>query len=257
MIIKTEEERAILREGGTRLGKVLQALKGLVAPGISTQFLEEEAHRLIHELGDGDTPAFFGYRPEGAPRSFPAAVCVSVNETIVHGVPNEEPYEFLEGDIVTLDVGLVHKGLITDAAISTIAGRGSKEDEKLIRATEESLAAAIKTAKVGNTTGDLGAAIETVITKYGFQVPHELGGHGVGRTVHEEPFIPNWRMPQANAKLQKDMVIAIEPMCTVGSAEMRLSDDDFSYYTRDGSKTAHTEHTVIVGETGAEVLTSA
>lgn len=237
------------------MAHILRTLKGLVAPGISTQFLEDEAHRLIAAHGDGDTPAFFGYRPEGAPHSFPAALCTSVNETIVHGVPDAEPYTFIEGDIVTLDCGLIHKGFVTDAAVSVIAGRGSEADEKLIRATEEALAAAIKVAKAGNTVGDIGAAVEAVIQKYGFQVPHELGGHGVGRTVHEDPFIPNWRMPGANAKLKADMVIAIEPMCSMGSAEMRLSGDGFSYYTSDGSKTAHTEHTVIVGEKGAEVLT--
>jgi methionyl aminopeptidase len=253
MITKREEEREALREGGRRHGTILKKLAAMVVPGVSTQTLEDEARQLVTE--GGDAAAFLGYRPSGAVRPFPAALCVSINDAIVHGVPNETIYEIQQGDVVTLDIGLVHEGFITDAAVTVIAGTGSKEKELLVRAAYEALDAGIAAAVLGNTLGDIGAAIEAIGKKYGFGSPRELAGHGVGRSVHEEPYVPNFGRPGKGAKLEEGMVIAIEPMFTLGSGEIVLDADDFTYRTRDGSSASHAEHTVLITSEGTEVLT--
>jgi len=253
MIVTTKEELEILREGGKRLAYMLDELKSMVAPGVSTGTLEEMARALI--AARGDTPAFLGYTPAGSGRPFPAALCVSINEVIVHGIPNEKPRNIKEGDVVTLDLGLIHEGLIVDAAVSTIAGAGSEEDLRLVRAVYEALDASISRARTGNTTGDIGRAVQAVGEKHDLKSPRELGGHGVGKSVHEEPFVPNWGKPGTGVKLKEGQVLAIEPMFAIGSAEVKLLEDGYTYVTKDGSRTAQVEHTVVVGKDGAEVLT--
>lgn len=253
MVTTSVQEREKLCEGGRHLGRILKTLSEKVAPGVSTAELEDEARRLIAECGG--TPAFLGYKPQGAKRPYPAALCVSINDAVVHGIPNENPVTIQEGDIVTLDAGLVFGGLITDAAVTVIAGKGNEEDQRLIRAAQEALAAGIAQARTGNFTGDIGAAIEAVGKQYGFGSPRELGGHSVGRKVHEEPFIANFGPAGQGAPLVDGMVIAIEPMFTHGSGKVKLDPDGYTYRTRDGKKAAHVEHTVIIGEHGAEVLT--
>lgn len=253
MIVRTEEERAILREGGKHLATIVQTLGAMVAPGVSTLDLENRARELIAEYGD--TPATLNYTPAGAHRPYPAALCVSINEEIVHGIPNENPKIIQEGDVVSIDCLLNHKGLITDICRTYIAGAGSREDVRLLEATKEALAAGVKQARTGNTIGDIGFAIESVARKYGYTSPEELGGHGVGLKVHEEPFIPNWGTPGAGKKLKEGMVLAIEPILCRGESDIQLEPDGYTYTTVDGSRTAQFEHTVIVTSSGPEVLT--
>lgn len=253
MIAKSEKEIETLREGGKHLGGILSSLKDMVEPGVNTQTLEDEARKLIKE--SGGTPAFLGYTPEGAERPYPSALCVSVNEEIVHGISNENPKEILDGDIVTLDCGLVHGGLITDSAVTVIAGKGSEREEELVKAVYEALEMATKVAILGNTTGDIGHEVGKVGKKYKLNAPKELGGHGVGKSVHEDPFIPNWGKSGKGEVLKEGMVLAIEPMFSLGSAEVMLADDGYTYYVKDGSKTAHAEHTILITEGEAEILT--
>ena len=253
MIVQNENERVTLREAGKKHAAILRNLVIMTVPGITTLELEEEARRLIKEAGS--TPAFLNYKPHGARRPYPAALCVSINDAIVHGIPNENPTTIQEGDVVTLDCGITYQGLITDAAISVIAGAGSTEDKKLIAATQEALAAGIRSARAGNHIGDIGAAVEAVGEKYGYGSPRELGGHSVGRAVHEEPFVPNFGPAGTGEELVEGMVLAIEPMFMLGGSKVYLDKDGYTYRTKDGAKSAHVEHTVIVGKNGAEVLT--
>lgn len=254
MIIKTQKEREILREGGVRLAGILQGLGEMVSRGITTQDLEDKAREIIDKLGD--TPSTLGYKPKGAKRAYPAALCVSINDEIVHGVPNENPRILADGDVVSIDCLLTHRGFITDSAITVGVGNISKEDVRLIQAVKEARDAGIKQARAGNKIGEIGKAISAVAKKYGYELPPELGGHGVGRSVHERPFIANYEGgPDSDVILKEGQVIAIEPMMSTGSAKLRLAKDGYTYKVIDGSHTAHFEHTVIVGKNNAEVLT--
>lgn len=255
MIAKRDEERVILRESGRRHARILAALRDLTVPGVSTQELEDAARRMIAE--GGDTAAFLGYKPHGARRPYPAALCVSINDAIVHGIPNEHPIILADGDIVKLDVGVRHQGLITDAAITVVVGKGTDQDYLLQRAAEEALARGIAQALPGNTMGDIGAAIEAVGRKYGFGSPYELGGHSVGRSVHEEPLVPNFGRPGKGKKLEEGLVLAIEPMFTLGSSDIVLDPDGYTYRTADGSRSSHAEHTILITQDGPEILTTA
>ena len=253
MIVKNEMERKSLREGGRRLAGILNAISTIIDPGVSTLALEHEARRLIKE--SGGIPAFLDYKPRGAKRPYPSALCVSINDAIVHGIPNESPSILQEGDVITLDCGFVFDGFVTDAAVCIIVGEGSEEDKRLIQCTTEALTSGIRAAKAGNKTGDIGEAIESIGKQYGFGSPSELGGHSVGHAVHEEPFIPNFGPAGSGTELKDGMVIAIEPMFMHGLGAIFLDKDGYTYRTRDGKKSAHVEHTVIVGEHGAEILT--
>lgn len=252
--IKTSEDIIILREAGARLARVVDEVSKMIAPGISIQELDAHAERLIRE--GGDVPAFLGYKPWGAKRKYPATMCISVNEEVVHGIPNEDPRTLEEGDIVSIDCGLVHKGLIADHAITAIAGAGDKEAERLMRVTKESLMAGIKAAKGGNTIGDISAAIEAIGDKNEYGIVYALGGHGVGYEVHEEPFVPNVGDAGKGVVLEAGMVLAIEPMFTEGTDEVILLPDGYTYVTKDGSRAAHFEHTVLITEGDAEILTA-
>ncbi len=254
MIVQNDGERATLREGGKKHAAILKQIAAMVVPGISTQELEDEARRLIEEMGG--TPSFLNYKPAGARRPYPAALCVSVNDAIVHGIPNEEPVTLAEGDVVSVDCGFTYQGFITDAALCVIAGSGSVEEKKLIAVAYEALDAGIRAARAGNHVGDIGAAIEAVQKKYGYGAPRELGGHSVGRAVHEEPFIANFGPAGTGEELVEGMVIAIEPMFMLGGNKIYLDKDGYTYRTKDGSKSVHVEHTVIVGKNGAEILTA-
>ncbi len=255
MIVRNADDVRILREGGKRLGTMLQALKVLAGPGVSTQTLEDEARRMITEYGD--TAAFLDYTPEGARRAYPAALCVSVNDAIVHGIPNEDPLTLQEGDVVTLDMGIVHEGLITDAAVSVIIGGGNADTRTMLQAAYEALDAGIQAARVGNHMGDIGHAVEKVGLRYKLGSPQELGGHSVGLHVHEEPFVPNFGDPGAGPLLKEGMVLAIEPMFMLGKSAIKLDRDGYTYRTKDGSKSVHVEHTVLITKDGPEILTKA
>jgi len=249
--LKTAEEIEILRAGGKRLAAILNELKEMVRPGVTTIQLETRARALLVE--GGDEASFLNYRPAGSRLSYPAALCVSVNEEIVHGIPGKR--ELAEGDLVTLDLGLKHQGLYTDSAITVPVGKVSQEAQDLLRATALALAAGIEAAKVGNHLGDVGAAVEAVARRAGLGVVTDLAGHGVGYAVHEDPFVPNYGRPGGAEKIKKGLVIAIEPMFTLGRPETKLEADGFTFTTLDHSLSCHFEHTVAITKHGVEILT--
>jgi methionyl aminopeptidase len=251
--LKTQKDIEILREGGKRLAKILKLVAAEVKPGVSTAYLNDFAEKLIKE--GGDTSAFLNYTPRGADRPYPASLCISLNDEVVHGIPNESPRDLKEGDVVSLDLGLIHKKLFTDHAITIGVGKINPKAQKLLEMTKKALMAGIKEAKPGNKTGDIGYAIEQAVAMHKFGIVEELAGHGVGFAVHEEPFVPNFGIPGEGAPLKSGMVIAIEPMFTLGGPEVELDDDGYTYRTSDGSLAAHFEHTVLITEKGPEILT--
>jgi len=253
--LKTEKEIEILQEGGAILARIIKDLAKLVKPGLSVDLLDVEARRLFVEADA--KPAFLNYRPQGARRAYPSAVCISVNEEIVHGIPNENPRILVDGDIVTLDAGCVYKGLITDHAITVGVGSVSKEDEMLMNTTRESLMSGIKEARGGNTIGDIAAAIEAHARKQKLHVCEGLCGHGVGYSVHEDPYVLNQGRKGAGEKLKVGMVLAIEPMFAMGTSRIRLLKDGYTYSTKDGSRSAHFEHTIAITKKGPIICTQA
>ncbi|MFA6315198.1 MAG: type I methionyl aminopeptidase [Candidatus Paceibacterota bacterium] len=251
--IKTKEDIDILREGGKRHAFILKELSAMVKPGLVVQILEDKARELIEE--GGDRSAFLNYTPVGSKRPYPAVLCVSINDEIVHGIPNENEKVLKEGDIVSLDLGLVHKGLITDAAITVPVGKISDELETLLELTKKAMYAGIKEAKGGRRVGDISNAVERVAIPKGYGVVRELSGHGVGYHVHEDPYVPNFGEAGKGSVLKPGMVIAIEPMFNLGTEEIYLDDDGYTYRTADGKPSAHFEHTVVITKSGAEILT--
>jgi methionyl aminopeptidase len=254
MQITNDVERANLIEGGKRLAAVLAALRARVAPGVTTEELDDLAERMI--VDGGDEPCFLGYTPEGAGRPYPATLCVSINDDVVHGIPNESVKTLKEGDIVGLDLGLRHEGIVVDAAITVPVGKVSEETKKLLYATEAALAAGIAAAVPGNHVGDIGYAIAKEIEGAGFSVIKELGGHGVGDLVHEEPFIPNYGKPGRGELLEEGMVLALEPISSAGKAAVMIAPDGYTFRTKDGSKSAHFEHTILIEKGGARTITA-
>ncbi len=252
IIIKTKEEIEKLREGGRRLATILYKLKAKVAPGISTEELDAYALKLITEMGD--IPSFLNYTPEGADRPFPASLCISVNDEVVHGIPNKKRI-LKEGDIVSLDLGLVHQGLFTDMAITVPVGEVSLAAIKLIDITEQSIYVGINEARVGNKTGDIGYAIENFVKRHKYGIVEVLSGHGVGRAIHEDPYIPNFGRKGTGAVLKAGMVVAIEPMLNNGTKHVTLDDDGYTIRTADGKKSAHFEHTILITDGEPEILT--
>ena len=251
--IKSKEEIAILREGGKRHAYILAELAKMVSPGLDVLDLENRARELIKD--GGDTSAFLGYKPYGAKRPYPATLCVSINDEVVHGIPNEEKKLLQEGDIVSIDLGLVHKGMITDSAITVPVGKIKPEIDKLLKVTEEALYAGIKVVKDGCKTGDIGEAVSRLAYANKYGLVEELSGHGVGYSVHEDPYIPNYGFKGQGDVLKSGMVIAIEPMFNLGSKNIYLDKDGYTFKTRDGKPSAHFEHTVVVTKSGAEILT--
>lgn len=252
MIAKDTTQQQLIRESGRRLFSVLTKLGEKLGPGITGVELDEYAQQLIAEYGD--TPAFLNYRPDGAPYPFPAAVCVSINDEVVHGIPKDRA--FAPGDLVTLDAGLIHNGFITDMARTFFVGKADPSAKKLMDTTRNALAAGVSAACAGNTVGDIGHAIQQHVGGSNFSLVRILGGHGVGEEVHEEPFIPNYGTPGTGPKLVAGMVLALEPIVTEGKGAVSLSDDGYTYFTKDGSRAAHFEDTIVITKNGpAEVLT--
>ncbi len=252
IIIKTPKEIEVLREGGKRLATVLYKVKEIVKPGISTWELNKYTEKLIKEMGD--EPAFLNYRPEGADFAYPASLCVSVNDEVVHGIPNKEKI-LKEGDIVSLDLGLKHKNLFTDMAITVPVGEVSPASLKLIKITEEALMAGINAAQGGYRIGDVSNTIENFVRPHRYGIVEVLSGHGVGRAIHEDPYIPNFGKANTGAKLVPGMVIAIEPMLNNGTKNVILDKDGYTFRTADGKKSAHFEHTILITEGEPEILT--
>lgn len=251
--LKTKEQIEILREGGRRLTEVLNTLAENVKPGVTSADLDRIAYEVITK--NGDKPSFLNYKPNGSREAYPASICVSVNDEVVHGEPNLNPRILKEGDIVSLDAGLIHKGLFTDSAITVPVGKVGQGAKTLMDVTRKSLEAGIKAVKSGGTTGDIGFAIEEYVKPYGYGIIKELAGHGVGFAVHEDPFVPNYGKRGTGAKLEIGMVIAIEPMLNEGSPKIYLGDDGYTYKTYDGKLSAHFEHTVAITEDGVKILT--
>ena len=251
--IKKANEIELLREGGKRLAAILRALADEVKPGVKASFINDRAEELIR--AGGDLPVFLGYQPDLATRPYPATLCVSVNDEIVHGIPNEKEKMFKEGDIVGLDIGLSREGMIVDTALTVPVGKIDDAARKLLNVTKESLAVGIKAARGGAKVGDIGAAVEAYVKPHGYGIVRELAGHGVGYAVHEEPYVPNFGKKNTGAVLKPGMVIAIEPMLNEGTADVILEDDGYTFRTKDGKRSAHFEHTILITEGAPEILT--
>ncbi|MCC6198967.1 type I methionyl aminopeptidase [Candidatus Nomurabacteria bacterium] len=250
IIIKTDSEIERLRRGGPVLARILREVAAVVRPGVTTDELDKLTRSLMEK--EGVTPAFLGYRPDGADRPYPAALITSVNEEVVHGIPNSRILKV--GDIISLDTGINFEGVYLDHAVTVPVGEIGAKDKELLSATEAALEVGIEAAQAGNTTGDIGHNIQSAIPKK-FGIVRTLSGHGVGRTIHEDPYVPNYGKPGKGAALKPGMVIAIEPMITRGSEEVVLLDDGYTLVTEDRSRAAHFEHTVLITEKGPEVLT--
>lgn len=246
MIAKTEDDIAGLRNAGRKLARALEAVKRLVVPGVSTLALEKEARRVIAE--EGGRPSFLGYK------EYPAALCVSVNDEIVHGIPSASK-KIESGDIVGLDVGLEWCGYFVDMAITVAVGNVPKNIKDFLVIPRIALDHAVKIVRPGMTTGDLGLEIQTMVEKLGGTVIRDLVGHGVGRAIHEDPPIPNFGTKGNGPALREGEIIAIEPMVSLGSAHTKTDADGWTVRTDDGSLAAHFEHTVLLGNNGATVLT--
>ena len=236
-----------MRRSGRIVRQVLDAVKDLVAPGVTTMDLERAAEAKIRELGA--KPAFKGYY------DYPCVLCTSINNEIVHGIPSERRV-LKAGDIVSIDTGVVLDGYYGDAAITVPVGVAvTPELQKLLEVTRESLYSGIEAARVGNTVGDVGAAVQKVVEANGFSVVREFVGHGIGTKLHEEPQVPNYGTPGSGSKLRDGMVLAIEPMVNVGRPETRVLADNWTAVTKDGTHSAHFEHTVAVTRNGPVILT--
>lgn len=260
-LIKTTEEIKWIREGGHKLGNILRTLALAIKPGYTTAELEKLALDLIKKAGGRS--AFKNYKTSPASEPFPTALCISINDEIVHGpaLPNRV---FKEGQIVGLDIGMEYPilkkqpGYFSDTATTVAVGKISKEAQKLLEVTQLGLEAGIKQVKPGNNLDDIGSAIEKIAKKRKLGVIRDLVGHGVGLEVHEEPQVPNYHIRGnefPNVTLKPGMVIAIEPMFTLGAEGIKVGDDGFTFITSDNSLSAHFEHTVLVTEGGYEILT--
>jgi methionyl aminopeptidase len=247
IVCKSQSEIEKMRRSGHIVRQVLDELRKLVAPGVTTMDLEKAAAAKIKELGA--KPAFKGYY------GYPCVLCTSVNEEIVHGIPS--PKRVLKaGDIVSIDCGVVLDGYYGDAAITVAVGDTvSLERQKLMEVTEQSLYKAIEQVKVGNTISDIGGAVQEFVEANGFSVVREFVGHGIGTKLHEEPQVPNFRSRGAETRLREGMVLAIEPMVNCGRPEAKVLEDKWTAITADGSSSAHFEHCVAVTKNGPLILT--
>ena len=262
--IKTKEEIDLMREGGKRLADILNQVVAKAHKGITTFELDRIAEDLI--LQSGGKPSFKGYRIKGVSVAYPGTICISINEEIVHGIPRKDRV-LAQGDIVGLDIGMwwpfsvktsedkLVKSLCTDMAVTIGIGNISSEAQRLIDATKESLEIGIAQVKPGATVGDIGDAIEQYLKKQHLGIIRDLAGHGVGYELHEEPLIPNYGKAGKGVELREGMVIAIEPMATLGDWRVVLADDQWTFKTIDNSLGAHFEHTMAVTKDGVEVLT--
>lgn len=251
--IKSAEEIQLMAEGGKILHQILHAVAEEVKPGVTTADLDQLARKLVFSFGEKNPqadikPSFLGYQ------GYPAVICISVNDEVVHGIPSAKR-TINEGDLVGLDFGIIYHGWHTDSAITVGVGEISKESKKLMMVTEEALHRGIKEVKVGRTVGDIGQAVQKHVEKNGFGVVRELVGHGIGRKLHEEPYVPNYGCVGEGEILKEGMVIAIEPMVTAGSPEVILDADGWTYRTKDRSWAAHFEHTVAITQNGPWILT--
>lgn len=234
-----------MRAAGQLVGGVLQALRRMVEPGITTLEVDRAAERMIREAGA--LPTFKGYH------GYPFSICASVNEQVVHGFPSD--YRLKEGDIFSIDVGATLEGFVGDTATTVPVGRVDEDLLKLIRVTEESLELAIEQCRQGKHLGDIGWAVQSHAEAHGYSVVREYVGHGIGRRMHEDPQIPNYGTPGKGAKIKNGYVFAVEPMINIGSPQTRVLKDGWTVVTTDGLPSAHCEHTIAITENGPEVFT--
>lgn len=245
--IKTPAEIDAMRTSGHMLATVLDVLKKQAKAGMTTKDLAEIAKQELRTLGG--QPTFLGYQ------GFPDVLCVSVNDEVVHGIPSAKKV-LKNGDILSMDFGVTYKGMITDAAISIVVGKGERKDYELVATTEAALEAAIDIMKPGVRVGDIGSAVQSVLDPAGYGIVRDLVGHGVGHALHEDPNIPNYGKAGTGLSLLAGMTVAVEPMATLGNHAVMTDADDWTIRTRDGSRSAHFEHTILITEQGSEVLTS-
>lgn len=243
--IKSEREIGLMREAGKILSEVHLQLREVIKPGITTYDINKVADELIR--GYDCIPSFLDYQ------GFPASVCVSLNDEIVHGIPNKKKV-VMEGDIVSIDAGVIYKGYHSDAARTWAVGKVSEEAEKLIEVTEQSFFEGIKYAKVGNHLHEIGARIQEYVESHGLSVVRALVGHGIGKEMHEEPQIPNFKQVNRGIRLAAGMTLAIEPMVNVGRFDVDWEDDNWTVVTSDGSLSAHYENTILITKGEAEIL---
>lgn len=248
--IKTDQEIADIEEGGKLVGAILRKCGEMAKPGVSTWDINSYAEREMRRTGG--RPSFIGYGPADNP--FPAGLCVSINDVIVHGIPSRKDI-LKDGDIVGLDIGMEYKKLFTDTAITVLVGSVHPKIRHLVSTTKKCLDEAIKKAVVGNRIGDISSTIQKIAESNGFGVVRDLVGHGVGYAVHEDPAVPCYGKAGTGPELKAGMVLAIEPMLTMGSYHIMFDEDGWTIRTRDGSPAAHFEHTIAITERGPKVLT--
>ncbi len=248
--LKSASEIDKMRRAGRIVAEVLEGMREHVAPGVATAELNELAESIIY--GYGAIPSFKGY-PSGSAHPFPASICASVNEELVHGIPG--PRVLQEGDIISIDVGAILDGYHGDAALTLPVGKISPETQRLLEVTEGALYEGIAAAKVGNRSGDISAAIQSYVESRGYNVVREYTGHGIGRSMHEDPQVPNHGQPGRGAPLRKGMTVALEPMVLTGDVRVKVLDDHWTVVSRDGKLTGHFEHTIAITNGEAEILT--
>ncbi len=250
--LKTPREFAAMRVAGRVVAEALTRARAAAAVGVTPVELDEVAREVLAEHNAGSS--FLGYRPGFAPTPYPAVLCVSVNDAIVHGIPDNTPLR--DGDLVSIDFGAHINGWHGDSAQSFIVGTADPADVDLIAATERALAAGIEAAVIGNRLGDIGHAIGTVARAGGYGVPPDFGGHGIGRAMHESPSVMNEGTPGRGLRLRAGMAIAIEPMLHIGGDDYRTDPDGWTLRTVDGTRAAHAEHTIAITEDGPQILTA-
>jgi methionyl aminopeptidase len=247
--LKSQREIEVMARGGRILAEAVTLMEKSVRPGISTQELDKIAEDFIRSH-DGAVPSFKGLY------NFPASICTSINNEIVHGIPSRKRV-LIEGDIVSVDIGVKFEGYHTDSATTVAVGEIADESRRLLATTREALQAGVNAARSGNHLGDIGAAVQSVVEKAGFSVVRDLVGHGIGSGFHEEPQVPNYGKPKRGLRIVPGLTIAIEPMVNVGKPGIRTMPDRWTVVTIDGSRSAHFEHTVAITEDGARILTTA
>ncbi|MFA6495336.1 MAG: type I methionyl aminopeptidase [Candidatus Paceibacterota bacterium] len=248
--LKTDTEISVLAQGGVILAHILDACATMAKPGVTLLDIDARARDLCRQ--HDATPAFLGYRPDGANHPYPAAICASLNDVVVHGVPNGRALR--SGDVLKIDMGVIYRGLYTDSATTVTIGPVAPSTRRLIASTRAALEAGIAATKIGGHIGDIGYAIERQAHKDGFFVLRGLTGHGVGHELHEDPVVFNYGKRHAGGLLKKGMVLALEPMFAVSSSDI-VQNHDESYSSADGSMTAHFEHTIALTDRGIQVLT--
>lgn len=243
--VKTKKEIIAIRESGRMLATVLKKVEAMLAVGVTGLEIDAMAQQTLNEMGS--TPAFLGYQ------GFPNAICISVNDAVVHGIPNNTPFK--DGDIVGFDFGVIYDGMVTDAARTFVVGKSTPQLDKLMKTTQRSLDDAINQVKNGVHIGDISAAAQDPIDAGNYGNVRDLVGHGVGHHVHEEPEVPNQGIAGTGPILKSGMTIAIEPMVTLGDYKVVIDPDGWTIRTRDGSLSAHFEDTILVTDNGCEILT--